>query len=60
MFDSEAMPKEVEVHTTKAGTWDATTAESGTRGGLGPTAARIRPRGRVISMVEKRTLPGAN
>lgn len=35
MFDSEAMPKEVEVHTTKAGTWDATTAESGTRGGLG-------------------------
>lgn len=29
------MPKEVEVlHTTRAGTWDATTAECGTRGGL--------------------------
>lgn len=33
---SEAIPKEVEgLRTTMAGTWDATTAESGTRGGLG-------------------------
>lgn len=54
----EVDQRQVEIlRTTRAGMRDVMTAKSGTRGG---PAARIKPGERVISMVERRTLPGAN